>query len=193
MRLAPRLLAEASDAELIEKCLQGNEDGWAALIERYQQLIYSIPYRYGATSEEAADVFQAVCMDLLTELPKLRETVALRSWLATITAHRCFHWKRRRKRNEEPGSLEDLALEPVAEEGSAEEIIAQAESSQRVREALRALPGRCREMLRMLFFDDPPVPYKEVARRLSLAVGSIGFLRGRCLTKLRGRLEAREL
>lgn len=41
----------------------------------------------------------------------------------------------------------------------------------------------------MLFFDDPPRAYDEVARTLSLAKGSIGFIRGRCMDKLRSALE----
>lgn len=189
MKIAPKHLREATDAELIEKCLAGEEDAWAALIERYQQLIYSIPYRYGATPEEAADVFQAVCVDLLSELPKLRETAALKSWLATLTAHRCFHWKKRKKAKD-ADSLEDLAAEPVAETDTVAQIIEQAETSQAVRDAIRALSRRCAELVRMLFFDDPPLPYKEVAQKLGLAIGSIGFIRGRCLDKLRRELES---
>jgi hypothetical protein len=33
------------------------------------------------------------------------------------------------------------------------------------------------------------VPYSEVARRLKLATGSIGFIRGRCLQRLKKILE----
>ncbi len=192
MKIAPKSLREASDAELVEKCLAGEEDAWAALIERYQQLIYSIPYRYGATPEEAADVFQAVCVDLLSELPKLRETAALKSWLATLTSHRCFHWKKRKKAKD-ADSLEDLAAEPVAETDTVAQIIEQAETSQAVRDAIRRLSERCARMVQMLFFDDPPLPYKEVAQKLGLAIGSIGFIRGRCLEKLRRELETQGL
>ena len=39
-------------------------------------------------------------------------------------------------------------------------------------------------MIRLLFYADPPLPYREVARRLGLATGSIGFIRGRCLRRL---------
>ena len=58
-----------------------------------------------------------------------------------------------------------------------------------LREALSELPPRCRELIRMLFFETPPVPYEEVARNLGLATGSVGFIRMRCLKRLRKRLE----
>ncbi len=59
------------------------------------------------------------------------------------------------------------------------------ERAQELREAVAQLPDRCQQMLRMLFFEDPPRPYAEVAASLGLATGSIGFIRGRCLDKLK--------
>ena len=54
---------------------------------------------------------------------------------------------------------------------------------------MEQVQGRCQEMIRLLFFSDPPLPYNEVAQRLGLATGSIGFIRGRCLKKLQSVLE----
>jgi hypothetical protein len=41
----------------------------------------------------------------------------------------------------------------------------------------------------MLFYEHPPYPYTEVARKLGMATGSIGFIRGRCLKRLQAQLE----
>jgi DNA-directed RNA polymerase specialized sigma24 family protein len=54
--------------------------------------------------------------------------------------------------------------------------------------AVSRLPSRCRTLVTMLFFEQPPVAYAEAAQRLGLAEGSIGFIRGRCLNKLRKQL-----
>jgi hypothetical protein len=45
-------------------------------------------------------------------------------------------------------------------------------------------------MIRLLFYTEPPLPYREVAQRLGLATGSIGFIRGRCLQRLEKALQA---
>ena len=63
------------------------------------------------------------------------------------------------------------------------------ERDQLVREAIFNLSPRCREMIELLFFSHPPMPYKEVAEKLGLATGSIGFIRGRCLKRLQKNLE----
>jgi len=64
-----------------------------------------------------------------------------------------------------------------------------AEQEQLVRDALDSIPERCRKMIRMLFYEQPPRPYLEVAKELGLAEGSIGFIRGRCLDKLKKALD----
>ena len=180
------------DDRLVQACVEGDETAWSALIDRYKNLIYSVPFKYRATPDEAADIFQAVCLELFTSLPRLRKVNSLRSWLLTVAAHQCFHWKRRqRTRADRENALEDA--DAVAEAPMAPEILAAVEREQIVRDAVRQLPPRCQEMVRMLFFEEPSLPYKEVATRLGLATGSIGFTRGRCLKRLQQALEAKGL
>ena len=45
----------------------------------------------------------------------------------------------------------------------------------------------------MLFYEQPARPYADIARSLGLAEGSIGFIRGRCLGKLRKLLEEKKV
>jgi hypothetical protein len=41
----------------------------------------------------------------------------------------------------------------------------------------------------MLFFETPALPYPEVASRLGIATGSVGFIRRRCLDRLKTTLK----
>ena len=171
-----------SDARLIRACLSGHEDAWSTLIAKYKNLIYSIPLKYGATPQDAGDIFQAVCLELFSELPRLRKPDSLRSWLITVAAHQSFHWSRKVRRRAED-ELTDLETEKLGIDPSAE-LVAQVEREQQLREAVAALPPRCQEMIRLLFYHQPQLSYREVAERLGLATGSIGFVRGRCLKRL---------
>ena len=180
-----------SDARLIHACLGGDEQAWSALIAKYKNLIYSIPMKYGASPEDAADIFQSVCLELFSELPRLRKPAALRSWLITVTAHQSFHWKQKVRQRAED-ELTDLEAEKLGMDPSAD-LIEQVEREQMLREAVTRLPARCQEMIRLLFYQQPPLCYREVAERLGLAIGSIGFIRGRCLNRLQRTLEGRGL
>lgn len=181
--------ASWSDERLIRACLDGDERGWSALIDKYENLIYSIPLKFGASRADAADMLQAVCLELFSELPKLRQTGALRGWLTTVAAHKASRWKQRQQRRaeQELTDIEENRLE--APDPIALEIIEQAQREQMVRDAVARLSPRCQEIIRLLFYEQPPLPYKDLAHRLGLATGSIGFIRGRCLASLQRALE----
>ena len=180
------LSKQFSDAHLVEQCVRGNEAAWVALIAKYKNLIFSIPVRYGFTEEDSADIFQAVCMDLLVELPSLRDPKALAGWLIRVTRNKCFHRKQAQRR-----SFVEEAEDPdsYASSGEPEGLVSQVQQEQMLREALSSLSPRCQHMMQMLFFEEPARPYPEVAQDLELASGSIGFIRRRCLDSLRSRLE----
>ena len=174
------------DEDLVRECAAGNELAWGALIEKYKRLVYSIPVKYQLPEDEAADIFQHVWADLYRDLARLERPSALRSWLITASARRCLLHKRRRTKHR----AEDLSADLPDTTPNAAEIHSEAETEQQVRDAVVGLPPRCKELVRMLFYEHPPRPYAEVAQILGLAEGSIGFIRGRCLKKLRKALEA---
>jgi RNA polymerase sigma factor (sigma-70 family) len=177
-----------SDKRLVRACLDGNEDAWSALIDKYKNLIYSIPFKYGASPEDASDIFQAVCVELFAELSRVRKTAALKGWLVTVTAHQSFQWKRKHLKRLDREQSADMG-ELGAGVTSAPDVADEAEREQMLRDATTRLPPRCQEMIRLLFYTEPPLPYREVARRLGLATGSIGFIRGRCLQRLQKTLQ----
>lgn len=177
-----------SDVRLVRDCLRGREEAWSALIHKYKNLIFSIPIKYGLSRDDAADVFQGVCLGLLSELPKLREPRALPKWLMQVTAHKCLHWRRQQLRLVSSDS-EDAGIPEIEVPAAADRLLLEAEQEQIVREALTGLAPRCRRLVQMLFFEEPVRSYQDIAATLGVAVGSIGFIRQRCLDRLRRRLD----
>lgn len=173
--------ATAEDEKLVQACLNGDEKAWNRLIDKYKRLIYSVPVKYGMSPDDAADIFQNVCIDLFTNLAKVRKIESLRSWLITVATHKCFHHKRQQRQDVELDAMEQEMAEEIA---PAPAIIQEVEEEQAVRDAIQRLTPRCAELVKMLFFEQPPLPYTEVAQKLGLATGSIGFIRGRCLNRL---------
>ena len=186
-KLAREGAASWPDERLVAECLNGNQQAWSALIDKYKNLIYSIPVKMGM-HEDAADIFQAVCLDLLSDLPRLREPRALPKWLMQTCYHKCLQYRRKSQANVATPQAEavpaDVELAPLPDD-----MLCELEKEQMVRDALTELSPRCERMVRMLFFEHPPRRYEEIARELDLATGSIGFIRGRCLAKLKKQLE----
>ena len=143
----------------------------------------------GFPSTKRNDVFQETCLVLLSELPRLRDPRALPKWLMQVTSHKCLQFKRQHKRTDamdvEAGDLSDIA---DTGRGS-DQMMLEVEREQALRDAMSTLSPRCLRLVQMLFFESPSRPYQEIARTLNLACGSIGFIRGRCLERLRAKLQ----
>jgi RNA polymerase sigma factor (sigma-70 family) len=173
--------AATADEELVRQCLEGSDAAWATLIDKYRNLIFSIPIKYGFSADEAADIFQEVCLALLSGLSSLREPRALAGWLIKVTSHECVHWRRKQSR------FLRMDFQPA---DVSQSMVDELRFEQTLREAISGLADRCRDLIHMLFFTAPAMPYDEVARRFGVAKGSIGFIRMRCLERLRRRLES---
>jgi len=169
-------------AELLARCRSGDEDAWRELLERYGALILSVPRRYGMKGAQADDVFADVCLALVRALPSLRDPKALPQWLLRTAARATWEAARRSKRAV-PGEALRLAGGSLPDEEAST-----LEQEQAVRDALRAVPERCRRLLELLYFAVPGLSYDEIARRLGLARGSLGPTRRRCLDKMREHL-----
>jgi len=104
----------SEDEWLVQGCIQGDSRAWEELIDKYKRLIYSIPLKYGATSADAADVFQAVCIEVLHSLPQLKKVQSLRSWLITVTIRQSYRWKRKQSNHVELDAMEPEAAEGIA-------------------------------------------------------------------------------
>lgn len=171
-----------TDEDLVGECRAGSQAAWVALVDKYKKLVYSVPCNYQLPPEDAAEVFQGVWTDLYRDLNRLERVTGLRSWLVTAAARRSMLYKKKRQR-----LLNTSDLDPQIPDQTVafDRVLENVQREQKLRDAVARLPDRCRRMVQLLFFEQPPRPYLEVARELGLAEGSIGFIRGRCLTKLR--------
>lgn len=178
-------LESSADEKLIRDCLSGDEEAWAMLVDKYRRLIFSIPIKNGFSREDAAEVFQQVCLRMVSELGRLREPRTLAAWLIKVTIHECSFASKERARyvvlDDDDGAQPTCAFQDA--------LIEEFQVQQSVREAVLKLNGRCRRLVDMLFFTSPPIPYEEVAQRLGVAKGSIGFIRMRCIAQVRKLLE----
>ena len=186
------------DAALVARCRHGDGAAWAALVRRYQRIVYAIAMRTGADEHAAADVFQTVFARLHEHLPRLAQPDRLQAWIVTTAKREALRVRQIGRRtvsmtraDSDDDGAGDAIEDSFADDAPlAEEALDRLQQLNLLRTALDRLDTRCRELLTLLFNDDDERPaYDEVARRLALPVGSIGPTRARCLVKLRGLVE----
>jgi DNA-directed RNA polymerase specialized sigma24 family protein len=95
-------------------------------------------------------------------------------------------WRKRQFRE----SVDDEAvLASSLERETAESLILETEREQTLRDAVQTATPQCQQLIKMLFFENPPLPYQDVAAGLGIATGSIGFVRRKCLDRMRRYLQ----
>ena len=168
-------VSRKSDTDLVRQCLTGDQGAWSELIDRYQRLIYSVARTLSQSSEDAADVFQQVCLELYQRLPELRDAESLPAWLITVTRRQAAAVLKSHK-----------TLLPLRDEYPAlADQIRSIENEHLVETAMLDLPERCRQLINLLYLHPFSLSYSAVAERLGVPVSSIGPTRARCLAKLR--------
>jgi RNA polymerase sigma factor (sigma-70 family) len=172
------------DEELLRRCRQGDERAWEEVIASYKRLVYSIPFNFGLTSEDAADIFQQTFISLVDNLERLRPESNLGGWLATVAKRHSLHRLRKRKR-EQVGATEDIGQSNQLLEMTVEDASVDLEQMQAINQGLNQIGQRCRDLLIALYFDSRQPSYEEIAERMNIAVGSVGPTRGRCLERLK--------
>ncbi len=183
-----------TDADLVERCLGGDEEAWDALIARYRRLIFAVPTRAGLSVEDSAEVFQNVCVELFQRLDRLRDPDCLPGWLTTTARRETWLVGRKTRRRETlvgaggPTGLEDAAPDPTP---LADVTCERLERAQILWNALDELPERCRAVLLEFLREDRSDRYADVAERLGLPRGSLGPTRARCFDRLRRILKRR--
>ncbi len=162
-------------------------------MRRFQRLIYTVPRRAGLSEEMAADVFQICFEKLLKHIDRIDDPSRIRAWLVTTAKRETLQIISQSRR------IVDLAGTASADDADdsdpldrfadpaplPEALLADLQEQDLVRRAMERLEPRSRQLLELLFLQDPPLPYADIAERLGISEGSIGPTRTRCLAKLR--------
>jgi RNA polymerase sigma factor (sigma-70 family) len=175
---------EAPVADLVMRARNGDQRAWDAIVERYASLVWSICRRYRLSGADTDDAGQAVWLQLVDQIDRIRDPAALPGWLATTTRRECGRIVRAAHRAQPPGYVLDADKIPDEQTCTADDELLVAERHAALREALSHLPPSCQQLISLLT-EDPPPPYAEISARLGIPVGSIGPSRSRCLDKLR--------
>ena len=79
------------DAELVGRCLRGEQQAWNDLVERYARYVHAIATQgYRLRPPDAEDAFQEVFLRVYDRLDSLRDPEALRPWIAQLTRRVCL-------------------------------------------------------------------------------------------------------
>lgn len=148
--------------------LQGNQQAFADLVNRYQSAVYNMAYRMLGDPTEAEDAAQEVFVRAWNQLHTFQMDRRFSTWLLSIASHYCIDLLRRRKPT---APLDDVALFVESNDPAPEEIAMQGEQRDSVQRLLNTLPEKYRSVTVLRYFND--LSYDEIARMTGLTESAV--------------------
>jgi RNA polymerase sigma-70 factor (ECF subfamily) len=178
---------------LIERCLQGDQTAWDALVRVYRRKVFNVAYKFVGGHEEAEDLTQEIFLKVFKSLDTFDRRANFQTWLISVSRNLCIdHYRSVRKERATIDRAVDASeLAPASRDPGPMAALEQRDRLTLLRDALAALPGPLRKAVMMR--DIHELSYQEIADRLGLPEGTVKsrINRGRAglarqIRKLRG-------
>ena len=137
IRSAPPL---ASD-EIIERCLNGDQAAWEAIVRLYWRKVFNVAYKFVGRHDMAEDLTQDVFLKLYKSLDTFDRRANFQTWLISVSRNLCIdHYRSVRKERETISRDVDAAdLHPVSPDLPADTRLERADRVVMLRQALDKL------------------------------------------------------
>ena len=155
---------------------------FAILVRQHQAMVFSIAWHFLRDRALAEELAQDVFLSLHQHLATLESPEHVLFWLRKVTSNRALDVVRRRQRRPTV-SLED-APEPVAAASTGDPMLGSA-----LRKLVTTLPEKARMIVILRYQED--LDPSEIARVLSIPVGTVKSQLQRALALLREKLSRR--
>jgi RNA polymerase sigma factor (sigma-70 family) len=181
-----------SDANLLAKVLEKNQQAWTELMRRYRQVMLNVIYKCGISNEEdVEDVFSEACLNLIAnDMRKLKayrasKGCSLSSWMGLIAKRTTSDFYRLKRAKRRGAGYVKASMPEIASSGPGplDELLAD-EQRQILQTALRRLSPVDRRFAR-LYCDE--VHSDEIAIEMGIEIRTV-YTR---YHKLRKKLESR--
>jgi RNA polymerase sigma-70 factor (ECF subfamily) len=162
-----------SDADLVQRCLQGDNAGFDQLVKKYQRQVYGLCYRMLGDADEAADAAQESFVKAYNALPSFRQDAQFLTWVFRIANNACIDASRRRstRKADSLDEMMEVAPEIPSDGPSPEESAIKKHEAERVREAILRVPERYRAALVMFYMNGLTI--REISKALGRPEGTV--------------------
>src|SRR5262245_23500002 len=122
MSVDPPAVEPATIDQLIERCLQGDQIAWEAIVRQYWRKVFNVAYKFVGKHDEAEDLAQDIFLKLFKSLDTFDRRANFQTWLISVSRNLCIdHYRSVRKERETMNRDVDAStLSPVSKDLAAD-------------------------------------------------------------------------
>lgn len=156
------------ERELITKFKQGDRSAFRQLVEKYQDPVINISYRFLRNKEEAEETAQEVFLKVYLSAKTYQHNNKFSTWLFKIAVNLCLNKLREKKKLPTSQLEEDL---PAPLKLQPDKLLEQENLNRAIRKAIDSLPDQQRTVILLNQFEE--FSYLEMAGILDCSLSAI--------------------
>jgi RNA polymerase sigma factor (sigma-70 family) len=165
------------DEVLISDALNGEQEAYQELLNRYQKTVFHIVVKIIRNSDDAQDLVQETFMRAFNTLESYRSEFRFSTWLCKIAANCSIDYLRKKKIKaysmDKPFETKNGTVEVEIEDKGAnpEETLLRKQQMISIEEAIESLPPKYKQVIIYRHHDDKS--YEEISRIMSIPIGTV--------------------
>lgn len=172
---------KVTDAQLLQRYIDGDETAFAEIVGRYKNSLYAFLKQFLSRRDLVEDVFQETFLQLFNSRASFDPKRPLRPWLFTIAANKAKDALRKNQRtravsigaisDEQEMSFDEMLNTLTSDDTTPYDDMDRHETTGRVDRVIAEMPENLREILILSYFHK--FSYKQMADSLSIPIGTV--------------------
>lgn len=179
----------ASTDELIQRCFEGDQTAWEAIVGQHRRRVFNIAYQFVGTPEEAEDLTQEIFLRIFKSLHTFDRRANFQTWIVSVSRNLCIdHYRSvRKERAMVDRGVDARELSPASTTMSPQAALERQDQVALLKAALKALSPSLRRAV--LLRDIRELTYQEIGKQLGLPEGTVKSRLNRGRTELARQIE----
>ena len=179
---------ELTDTEIIKRILVGEQAMFAQLVQRYQQYVFTLVYRFTDNREDAEEISQDVFVKAYRSLADFRGEAKFSTWLYTIVRTSCITFLRKKRLDTTSLDNERTSMQLESKEsGFTANTIEQKSKHAMVNAAIRLLSPDDTQVLTLFYKGEQTLD--EIGRVMGLDPNTVKVKLHRARNRLKEKME----
>src|SRR5438477_4168006 len=143
--------AVESMESLIQRCLQGDQSAWDAIVRQHWRKVFNVAYKFVGRHDEAEDPAQDIFLKIFKSLDTFDRRAKFQTWLISVSRNLCIdHYRSvRKERQTIDRGVDPNTLSPTSAEADPSAGLEQRDRVELLRQAMSALPETLRTAVLM--------------------------------------------
>ena len=145
---------KVNDQDIINLVLAGDTNAFAALVDRFKDLVFTLSLKMLQNRQEAEEVAQDTFVKVYKSLAGFKGDSKFSTWIYKITYNNCLDRLKRQKRNRPVVAIDEFTEHHVRLLMNVLDTIEETERKQMIKNCLDLLPAEESFLLTLYYFNE---------------------------------------